>query len=58
MKKYIAIALFVLAPTLAFAGDASLKNTDSSAHELKIKCSSTSTRSHLAVVLGLVRFGS
>jgi uncharacterized protein YdeI (BOF family) len=45
MKKYIVIALLVLAPTLAFAGDASLKNTDSSAHELKIKCSSTSTRS-------------
>ena len=45
MKKYIVIALLVLAPSLAFAGDASLKNTDSSAHELKIKCSSTSTRS-------------
>ena len=45
MKKFIIIGLFLLVPTLAFAGDASVKNEDSSAHDLKIKCSSTSTRS-------------
>ena len=45
MKKYIAIGLFLLAPTLAFAGDASVKNSDSSAHDIKIKCSSTTSRS-------------
>lgn len=45
MKKYIALGLFLLAPTLAFAGDASVKNSDSSAHDIKIKCSSTTSRS-------------
>ena len=38
-------AFFVLVPTTAWAGDASVKNADSSAHDITIKCSSTQKRS-------------
>lgn len=45
MKYVIALLTLCLMAGPAFAGDASLKNEDSSAHEIEIRCNSTTKRS-------------
>ena len=45
MKQVIALLTLCLAAGPAFAGDASLKNQDSAAHEIEIRCTSTAKRS-------------
>ena len=57
MKKMIATTLVLMLPAVAWAGDVTIKNEDSSAHDLKIKCSSTSTRTIQASTVIKVKDG-
>ena len=57
MKQFIAGVVLLALPALAWAGDVTIKNEDSSSHDLKIKCSSTSTRTIQASTVIKVKDG-